>query len=95
MQGMFKANGGCGYVKKPDFLLKTGPNNEVFDPKAVLPVKTTLNVSALLLGDSTDLVCEACVNRIQFFCTFEQQHIGVAFYPILELNKDYPVFTLM
>ncbi|OIW02722.1 hypothetical protein TanjilG_29498 [Lupinus angustifolius] len=45
MQGMFKANGGCGYVKKPDFLLKTGPNNEVFDPKAKLSVKTTLKVT--------------------------------------------------
>lgn len=46
MQGMFRANGGCGYVKKPDFLLKTDPHNEVFDPKATLPVKKTLKVSA-------------------------------------------------
>ena len=45
MHGMFKANGGCGYVKKPDFLLKIGPNNEIFDPKARLPVKTTLRVT--------------------------------------------------
>ncbi|KAL5568587.1 hypothetical protein UlMin_025162 [Ulmus minor] len=45
MQGMFKANGGCGYVKKPEFLLKTGPHNEVFDPKVRLPVKTTLKVT--------------------------------------------------
>ncbi|CAI8597341.1 unnamed protein product [Vicia faba] len=45
MQGMFKANGGCGFVKKPDFLLKTGPKNEVFDPKASLPLKTTLKVT--------------------------------------------------
>lgn len=44
MQGFFKANGGCGYVKKPDFLLKTGPNNEVFDPKEALAVKQTLKV---------------------------------------------------
>ena len=51
MQGMFKANGGCGYVKKPDFLLKTFPNNEVFDPRAKLPVKTTLRVRASLPGD--------------------------------------------
>ncbi|XP_022639595.1 lisH domain and HEAT repeat-containing protein KIAA1468 homolog isoform X2 [Vigna radiata var. radiata] len=42
MQEMFKANGGCGYVKKPDFLLNTGLINEVFDPKAHLPVKKTL-----------------------------------------------------
>lgn len=44
MQGMFRANGGCGYVKKPDFLLKTGPDNQVFDPKVKLPVKKTLKV---------------------------------------------------
>lgn len=47
MQGMFRANGGCGYVKKPDFLLETGPDNEVFDPKSKLPVKTTLKVRVL------------------------------------------------
>uniref|UniRef100_A0A5B6ZR12 Phosphoinositide phospholipase C n=1 Tax=Davidia involucrata TaxID=16924 RepID=A0A5B6ZR12_DAVIN len=44
MHGMFRANGGCGYVKKPDFLLKAGPHDEIFDPKAMLPVKTTLKV---------------------------------------------------
>lgn len=44
MHGFYKANGGCGYIKKPDFLVKAGPNNEVFDPKAVLPVKKTLKV---------------------------------------------------
>ncbi|XP_062172248.1 phosphoinositide phospholipase C 2-like isoform X2 [Alnus glutinosa] len=33
MQGMFRANGGCGYVKKPDFLLQVDSNNEVFDPR--------------------------------------------------------------
>ena len=46
MQGMFKANGGCGFVKKPDFLLKP---DEVFDPKAHLPLKTTLKVRPLRL----------------------------------------------
>jgi hypothetical protein len=50
MEGMFKANGGCGYVKKPDFLMKTGPHEEVFDPKVKLPVKKTLKVSAFILG---------------------------------------------
>ncbi|XP_044462718.1 phosphoinositide phospholipase C 2-like isoform X2 [Mangifera indica] len=44
MHGMFRANGGCGYVKKPDFLLKAGHHNEVFNPKVSLPVKTTLKV---------------------------------------------------
>ncbi|KAK7300528.1 hypothetical protein RJT34_11374 [Clitoria ternatea] len=48
MHGMFKSNGGCGYIKKPDFLLKTGLNNEVFDPKAKLPVKTTLKVTVYM-----------------------------------------------
>lgn len=49
MHGFYKANGGCGYVKKPDFLMKTGPNNEVFDPQAELPVKTTLKVLSSLM----------------------------------------------
>ncbi|XP_027187758.1 phosphoinositide phospholipase C 6-like isoform X2 [Cicer arietinum] len=44
MQGMFRANGGCGYVKKPAFLMEKGPHNEFFDPKRTLPVKTTLKV---------------------------------------------------
>ncbi|ESW13760.1 hypothetical protein PHAVU_008G224000 [Phaseolus vulgaris] len=48
MQGMFRANGGCGYVKKPEFLLETGPDNEVFDPKAKLPVKTILKVTVYM-----------------------------------------------
>ncbi|KAI3458552.1 hypothetical protein Pfo_015215 [Paulownia fortunei] len=48
MHGMFRANGGCGYVKKPDFLLKAGSNSEVFDPEADLPVKTTLRVTVYM-----------------------------------------------
>ncbi|EFH42542.1 ATPLC1 [Arabidopsis lyrata subsp. lyrata] len=45
MQGMFKANGGCGYVKKPDVLLSNGPGGEIFDPcSQKLPIKTTLKV---------------------------------------------------
>ncbi|PKU60001.1 phosphoinositide phospholipase C 2 [Dendrobium catenatum] len=50
MHGFYKANGGCGYVKKPDFLMKEGPHGEVFDPKADLPVKKTLKVK-VYLGD--------------------------------------------
>ncbi|XWS74808.1 hypothetical protein CRYUN_Cryun01aG0029600 [Craigia yunnanensis] len=45
MHGMFKANGGCGYVKKPDFLLNS---NEVFDPKVKLSVKKTLKVTVYM-----------------------------------------------
>lgn len=44
MHGMFRGNGGCGYVKKPDFLMRVDPNNPVFDPKAKLDVKKTLKV---------------------------------------------------
>lgn len=49
MHGMFRANGGSGYVKKPDFLLEAGLNGELFDPKTELPVKTTLRVSKVFL----------------------------------------------
>ncbi|KAL6533123.1 1-phosphatidylinositol phosphodiesterase [Orobanche minor] len=48
MHGMFKANGGCGYVKKPNFLLKADAYGEVFDPRATLPVKTTLRVTVYM-----------------------------------------------
>jgi hypothetical protein len=47
MYGFFKANGGCGYVKKPDFLMQTCPDGKVFDPKADLPIKATLKVHSL------------------------------------------------
>lgn len=50
MHGMFRANGGCGYVKKPEFLLKNGPNDEVFDPKSAMPIKKTLKVR-VYMGD--------------------------------------------
>ncbi|KAG1339107.1 phosphoinositide phospholipase C 2 [Cocos nucifera] len=50
MHGFYKANGGCGYVKKPDFLLEAGPKNEVFDHKANLPMKKTLKVK-VYMGD--------------------------------------------
>ncbi|XP_073305613.1 phosphoinositide phospholipase C 2-like [Primulina huaijiensis] len=48
MHGMFRANGGCGYVKKPEFLLKAGTNGEVFNPKATLPIKVTLRVTVFM-----------------------------------------------
>ncbi|XP_027072983.2 phosphoinositide phospholipase C 2-like isoform X1 [Coffea arabica] len=54
MQGLFRANGGCGYVKKPDILLQIGPHNEVFDPKRALPVKKTLKVK-VYMGDGWNL----------------------------------------
>ncbi|KAJ0101424.1 hypothetical protein Patl1_06614 [Pistacia atlantica] len=50
MHGMFRANGGCGYVKKPEFLMQEGPCEEVFDPKRPLPVRKRLKVK-LYMGD--------------------------------------------
>lgn len=46
MQGMFRGNGGCGYVKKPDILMKRSPNDDVFDPKKQSEIKKTLKVIA-------------------------------------------------
>ncbi|KAK1271573.1 Phosphoinositide phospholipase C 2 [Acorus gramineus] len=54
MHGNFRANGGCGYIKKPDFLLKEDENGHVFDPKAKLDVKKTLKVK-VYLGDGWNL----------------------------------------
>ncbi|KAL1565796.1 Phosphoinositide phospholipase C 4 [Salvia divinorum] len=51
MQGMFRANGGCGFVKKPDILMNA---NEVFDPKAKASVKKTLKVK-VYMGDGWHL----------------------------------------
>lgn len=48
MHGFYKANGGCGYVKKPDFLMQTEP--DVFDPKEPQPVKKKLKVT-VYMGD--------------------------------------------
>lgn len=70
MQGMFRANGECGYVKKPDFLLKTEPHNEVFDPKVKLSVKKTLKVSALLPGFLTLFSFLKAFDRSAFIYSF-------------------------
>ncbi|CAL5060881.1 unnamed protein product [Urochloa decumbens] len=48
MHGFYKANGGCGYVKKPDFLMQSEP--EIFDPRKPLAVKKTLKVK-VYMGD--------------------------------------------
>ncbi|KAI3943538.1 hypothetical protein MKW92_032460 [Papaver armeniacum] len=50
MQGLFRSNGGCGYVKKPDILMRTDEGNKVFNPKEKLPVKTCLKVR-VYMGD--------------------------------------------
>ena len=46
MHGMFRSNGACGFVKKPDLLMNRGPHDEVFNPKAKYPVKKTLKVNS-------------------------------------------------
>ncbi|XP_006654000.2 phosphoinositide phospholipase C 2-like [Oryza brachyantha] len=48
-QGMFRANGGCGYVKKPDILMNNDAD-KLFDPTSKLPVKTRLKVT-VYMGD--------------------------------------------
>ncbi|XP_010253909.1 PREDICTED: phosphoinositide phospholipase C 4-like isoform X2 [Nelumbo nucifera] len=45
MHGMFRANGGCGYVKKPDHMMV-----EECDLKVISPVKKTLKVR-VYMGD--------------------------------------------
>lgn len=54
MHGMFRANGVCGYVKKPEFLMRQGPNKEVHDPKREHIVKKTLKVK-VYMGDGWNL----------------------------------------
>ncbi|CDY20520.1 BnaC04g05240D [Brassica napus] len=52
MHGMFRANGGCGYVKKPNFLMKKGFHDEVFDPRKKIPVKETMAFNVkVYMGD--------------------------------------------
>ncbi|KAF3776057.1 Phosphoinositide phospholipase C 4 [Nymphaea thermarum] len=54
MHGFFQANGSCGYLKKPDFMLNNGPHGATFDPQAKLPVKKTLKVM-VYMGDGWNL----------------------------------------
>eukprot|EP00249_Psilotum_nudum_P023448 c28877_g1_i2 orf=370-2205(-) len=47
VQGFFRANGGCGYVKKPNFLLSNPArtqSGQIFNPYETKPVKMTLKV---------------------------------------------------
>lgn len=50
MQGMFRANGGCGYVKKPQILMHKHQCDNEFDPTRVLQVKKTLKVKHISLN---------------------------------------------
>lgn len=58
MQGMFKANGGCGYVKKPAIVMDS--SGEVFNPR----VKKTLKV-ALYIGKGWD--CDIFHNQFDYY----------------------------
>lgn len=53
VHGLFRANGGCGFVKKPDFLINSvserGVNGDsIFDPLDPGPVKQILKVKAYM-----------------------------------------------
>ncbi|XP_047955534.1 phosphoinositide phospholipase C 6-like isoform X2 [Salvia hispanica] len=50
MHGFFRANGGCGYFKKPHLLMSKNSNGDVFDPKLPWPVRLTLKV-IVYMGD--------------------------------------------
>ncbi|KMZ67601.1 Phosphoinositide phospholipase C [Zostera marina] len=47
MQGFFRENGVCGYIKKPDLLMN---DSEIFDPQVTQPIKTTLTIK-VHMGD--------------------------------------------
>lgn len=75
MHGMFRANGGCGYVKKPDFLMRSGHKNEVFNPKAKLPAKTSLKVN--ILKKNVYVIClihNMSSNNVVCYLTGESLH---------------------
>ncbi|XP_027941562.1 phosphoinositide phospholipase C 6-like isoform X3 [Vigna unguiculata] len=48
MQGMFRANGGCGYVKKPQILMQKHHCDNEFDPTKIQSVKKTLKVKVYM-----------------------------------------------
>ncbi|XP_078446454.1 phosphoinositide phospholipase C 4-like [Wolffia australiana] len=53
MHGFYKANGGCGFIKKPDFLM-ANHDGEVFDPSETQAVQKTLKVK-VCMGDGWHL----------------------------------------
>ncbi|CAA0834407.1 Phosphoinositide phospholipase C 6 [Striga hermonthica] len=50
MHGLFRSNGECGYIKKPDVLMEKNRSNEPFDPSLPWPVRKTLKV-IVYMGD--------------------------------------------
>lgn len=63
--GFFKANGGCGYIHKPKFLLENDANGAIFNPKLHHAVKEIFKVNYNLLHLCLKLVeikkCVACI----------------------------------
>ncbi|CAM6095540.1 unnamed protein product [Calypogeia fissa] len=47
VHGFFRANGGCGYVKKPDFLFPTS-TGKIFDPRQEVTPKMKLKVKVIM-----------------------------------------------
>ncbi|BBN11747.1 hypothetical protein MPTK1_5g14370 [Marchantia polymorpha subsp. ruderalis] len=48
VHGFFKANGGCGYVRKPKFLFPSENGGQEFDPRVAKAPVVTLKVKAIL-----------------------------------------------
>ncbi|KAL3680533.1 hypothetical protein R1sor_023489 [Riccia sorocarpa] len=48
VHGFFRQNGGCGYVKKPDFLFPSKNSGREFDPRVPQARKVTLKVKAIM-----------------------------------------------
>ncbi|BAT81119.1 hypothetical protein VIGAN_03077700 [Vigna angularis var. angularis] len=48
MQGMFRANGGCGYVKKPQILMQKHQCDNEYDPTKIESMKKTLKVKVYM-----------------------------------------------
>lgn len=49
VHGFFKANGGCGYVRKPKFLFPSENGGQEFDPRVAKAPVVTLKVSLCCL----------------------------------------------
>lgn len=103
MHGMFKANGGCGYVKKPDFMMNKGPDGEVFDPKAKLPIKTTLKVKVYMGKGWDSCFQRTCFNtwsspnfytRVNSFAHFEKTYIYAKDLKLFDLDVYFGTLAL-
>ncbi|KAK7305874.1 hypothetical protein VNO77_43786 [Canavalia gladiata] len=106
MQGMFRANGGCGYVKKPEFMIRKCPLEEEFDPKRRLRVKQILKVK-VYKGDGwrsdfsakhfdlfspPDFYTKVCVVGVPADCIKEQTRVKMdTWYPTWDEEFEFPL----